>query len=151
MTIFYTKQKVLKTFSCLLLLYSLGFTSDQAHYEAAMELMKLAHETNVSVFLDTIINKITEKDSTLKKHKNEIYSLLQKYLHSQEYRELRINAIMHFFREAEIREIIITLNNPNFSNRTGKQFAIIKKYEKIFSGLEKEFIDYIKMRLKRKY
>ena len=124
---------------------------DQAHYEAAMELMKLAHESNVSIFLDTIINKITEKDTTLEKHKDDIYAILHKYLHSQEYRELRIKAIMHFFRESEIREIITILNNSSLSNRTAEQMAIVKKYEKIFSGLENEFIEYIKKKLKRKY
>lgn len=151
MNIFYNKQNVLKTFCCLLLLYSYSFTVDQAHYEAALELTKLAHETSVSVFLDTIVNKIAEKDSTLAKHKNDIYSILQKYLNSQEYKELRIQAIMHFFREPEIRDIIILLKNPSFLNRTREQVAILKKYERIFSGLEKEFIEYIKKKLHRKY
>ena len=135
----------------LLLFYSYGFTVDQGHYEAAWELMNLAQEINVSVFLDTIIKKITEKDSTLKEHRDEIYSIIQKYLRSNEYKELRINAIMHFFRESEIRELITLLKNPSFHNRTSEQVGILKKYEKIFNGLEKEFIEHIKKKLRRKY
>ena len=135
----------------LLICYSFSFAVEQGHYEAAWELMHLAQETNVSIFLDTIINKITEKDSTLKEHRDEIYSIIQKYLRSQEYKELRINAIMHFFRESEIRELITLLRNPSFHNRTSEQVAILKKYEKIFSGLEKEFIEHIKKKLRRKY
>lgn len=143
---------VIKNISLVLLLfYSYGFAVDQGHYEAAWELMNLAHETNVSVFIDTIINKITEKDSTLKEHRDEILSIIQKYFRSQEYKELRINAIMHFFRESDIRELITLLRDPSFHNRTSKQVGILKKYEKIFSGLEKEFIEHIKKKLRRKY
>jgi len=145
-------MQVLKIISLVFLLcYSPCFAVDQGHYEAAWELMTLAHETNVSVFLDTIVARITEKDSTLKEHRGEIYSIIRKYLRSDEYKELRINAIMHFFRESEIRELIILLRNPSFHNRTGEQVAIVKKYEKIFSGLEKEFIEHIKKKLRRKY
>lgn len=138
---------------CLVLLLYHPFCNavDQGHYEAAWELMNLAHQKNVTVFLDTIIIRITKKDSTLKEHRDEIYSIIQKYLLSNEYKELRIKAIMRFFRESEIRELITSLQNPSFLNRTSEQVGIIKKYEKIFSGLEKEFIEHIKKKLRRKY
>lgn len=136
-----------KVYYCILLFCFYCFTQEQSHYDAALELMGIIHENQGFEFVDTVINKILEKEPDLKDSKDDIYTILQNYLNSSEYRETRIRAIMHYFNEIEIREITIKLKNPSFHNSTQEQMALLKKYERIFRGLEAEFIEYIKRKL----
>ena len=142
----------LKKFLCFLLLFSAySHAFDQSHYDAAFELMRLLQQRSGTFFIDTVINTITGRDTALKKHENDIYTLIQTYLNSQEYKETRIKTIMYYFTEAEIRAIAKVVKNPSFTNHSKEQVSLVKKYEKVFNKLEKEFIEYIQAKLKRKY
>lgn len=139
-------------FSYIVLSFYFCFAAgEQSHYEAALELMETVHEIDGSDFIDTIIAKIIDKEPDLEKHKDDISSLIQTYLHSPDYRETRIKAIMYFFTEMEIRNINNKLKNPSFYNLKKEQTALFEKYQKIFSGLEEKFIEYIQKKLRRKY
>jgi len=137
---------------CLLLFFSAcSLAVDQSHHNAAHELMRLLQQKSGTLFIDTVVHTITRSDSALKKHELDIYTLIQTYLNSPEYKETRINAIMYYFSEPEIRAIVKVVKNPSFTNHSPEQVALFKKYERVFNRLEKEFIEYMKERLKIKY
>lgn len=124
---------------------------EQSHYEAALELMEVVQENTTEEFIDTVIQRIVAKEEGLKEHTNEISALIQTYLRSREYTETRIKIIMHYFNETEIRDICRIMKNPSFYNATGKQVALIKRYEKMFNKFETMFVGYVKKKLRRKY
>ncbi len=127
------------------------FAREQSHYEAALELMEVVQENTTEEFIDTVIQRIVAKEEDLKEHTNEISALIQTYFRSREYTETRIKIIMYYFNETEIRAICRIMKNPSFHNATGKQVALIKRYEKMFKRFEALFVEYVKKKLRRKY
>ncbi len=135
----------------LMVFCSFSLAQEQSHYDAARELMETLHEKAGAGFIDTVVNKIVAQKPAMKQHENVIYKHIKRYLNSSAYEETRIKAILHYFTETEIRDIAKIVNNPSFHNATGEQMALIKKYEKVFKRLEKLFIEYIQMKLDKKY
>lgn len=129
----------------------LSYPQDPSHYKAAHELMETIHRINGIYFIDTIINRVMIQEPKLKKHRKEIYTLLNDYLNSQEYRETRAKAIMYYFSEKDIVDINTKISNPSFFHSTQRQETLVKKYQRLFTRLEALFIQYLMIKLNRKY
>lgn len=134
----------------LVALIVLSGNADQfSHYEAAFDLVTIIRENNsTKMYIDTLINNLIERDSSLQKSRSGIYSLINTYLRSPEYEETRIRMLMTYFTEQQLRELGRGLENPVFSGNTPQQVALVKKYEDLFKHFEALFIEYIHQKLK---
>ena len=141
------------SFSCVLVLltwYS-STAQQQSHYDAAHDLMEIIQENSTEEVIDSIIDRIVTRDNNLEEHRDEISSIIQRYLRTREYRETRIKIIMHYFTEPEIRDVCRIVRCSSFHNATEVQIALMKRYEKMFNKLEALFIEYVRNKLRRKY
>ncbi len=134
----------------ILLVYINGFTDEQTHFEAALELMEATQSDDNTEFINMIVNRIIERDTSLFADRENIYNVIHTYINSDDYRETRAKAIMHYFTEKEIREITVIIRDPLFHNSTEEQSALVKKYQKIFDTLGKKFIEYIQKKLSKR-
>lgn len=132
----------------LMILSSSSLADYQSHYEAAYLLVKHVHENRQLEFAKSVVHRILSREPLLEPYKDDIDEIISTYFMSEEYKEMRINAVMHYFTEQEIRDITIAIQNPAFTSGTGKRSALLKKYENVFSRLERLFIQHIEEKLK---
>ncbi|MGD9201823.1 MAG: hypothetical protein PVI26_09685 [Chitinispirillia bacterium] len=120
-----------------------------SHFEAALELFTTVKEKITTIYIDSIVEYILIQEPEYKNDRKKIYSMIQNFILSEEFKELWLNALIYFFPENEIREITLKLKNPNYSNSSEYQSTLIKKYEYIFNSLKKKFIERVQFKLKR--
>ncbi len=138
-------------FLCLFSFATLSFAKDPSHYAAARKLVSVAKMFDRSSLVDSLIDNIVISEPALQEYRGEIHALVRDYISSDAYRELRIDAIVHFFTEAEIKGLITALQKPSMRLSTREQSLLLKKYEKIFKGIKTELVEYMQRRLRSVY
>ena len=136
---------------CIFTLFCADCSGDRvSHYETALELFSTVKEYITSEYIDSIVEYILVQEPEYKKSKMELQSIIQKFIYSDEFKELWLQALIYFFSENEIKEITIKLNNPNYHHSTVYQSALIKKYEDVFKNLKNKFIEMVRLKLNKK-
>jgi len=127
--------------------------SNADHYEAAMKLAEVTKEINYVSFIDSLVKEMVCTDTSLSKYKQEIQSMLYRYVNSPEYKEVRAKAIMHYFTEPEIIRITQQLRSNSFTYQyySRPDDPLSSKYLKTIRMLKAQLLEYLQWKMNRIY
>lgn len=134
----------------LLLFSSFAAAEDfsPAQHDAARRLLEITIPLKNTEITQTVIEQITASRPELAGKEDAMRAMIDDFLSSPDYLETGTRAVMYFFSEAELKDMVASLERGQGSGSDAQRMALLKKYDKLLGKVEEMLADYFAGKLK---
>ncbi len=134
-------------FVLLMAISLLAQNYDPKHHDDAQRLLKMSLPLKNTEIENTVIKQVVAKRPELAGSEDRIRQILDEYLASPNYMETGTQAIMYFFHDSEILQMIDALQKCELPGGAEAHRAILDRYNLYIDKAEKIVADYLARRL----